>query len=1039
MDSPTRMRVRVGTVSSFLAVLLLVMSELSRLTGEVLDTRGRSFSANDLMGVGSPSREGWLAAFTGDLGGARTTWLTAYLVVDIVFILTYVWAAWTAKLTSWNSLAIAITVVGAFDMVEDVAAFVAVRGSSPPAGWLTWLLWIATMLKTTALLASGVVVMTRWRTNATYRAAVRRWCRATYRHRFSVLAILPIAVLGVLPGNDLLDQLPDVQRRWLLDGWGHAAAAAVAMTLVAAGLLLLGRLRTTTAWNPPTAGPADGKRAHLRLAAIAPALAVTGWVIMVARGSATLTNAPGLVWWPLAIFVGVPVAIALLSLWIRVRQASSATTGSPWFPKPVFTPLDLSFKEIVLRTGDVVATTALVIGGLGLVRSFTAVIALGATVSGTSLGWAVIAWVVGAGGAVAAWPLMRAVTDFLTWSPGDPVLGEGVLNRLRRTMSPSVTTTASPVVRLGVLAAGIGLLLVIGLEPEWFARHVGVIATATSALLAACLVIGGIVVVLEQRLSPEVFWFAPIKSPSVPVTTVIVVAIALTSTLGDDADIHGLQGLVKPPAVGRAVAQVPERPDVAQAFRNWVGATSGCGQTRSVGGRTVTLRPMFLVAAEGGGIRAAYWSAAAMDLLSGAAAVTESGVDWQAGDPSACSRPLLAGGASGGAVGLTVARFAGGSSARDRVVTMSAPDALGQATAGLFVRDLLYAVTGLPVFGRPSWEVADASQPVWRDRGALMEKVWADDAGLSGPFLPADQADASRSRTGALVLNSTRVSDGCRMWVSQLSLGSGPGAECDASSAPAGHTLDLIDLMSPVAAGGDGGEDDLCLGPMTAATGAMLASRFPFVTPSGVAGPCGGQIGQQFVDGGYVENSGLKTLVDLGPEWLVEVQRHNEEALGTPSPSLIIPIVVYLDNGTGTDLRVEPPQRTPELLVPQRTSSRAASSLVDTPALLREAERLVSSGSVLPGGADLQQLRDAVEDWRHHAAFVVHQSTVPAVTAPLGWVLSQQSIETMDRALLRQATTSADGSGSSRPAASSPILSGRGSLADALALMTPPG
>ncbi len=1031
------MRVRVGTVSSFLVVLLLVMSELSRLTGEVLDTTGRAYSADDLMGLGSPSREGWLAVFTGDLGSARAAWLTAYLVVDLVFIVTYVWAAWTAKLTSWTALAIAITVMGSFDLLEDLVALVVVRGSSPPAEWLTWLLWSATVLKTASLVAVVVVVVTRWRSSPGYRAALRRWAVAIFRHRFSVLAVLPIAVLGVLPGSDLLDQLPDVQRRWMLDGWGHAAAAGVAMSLVAAGLLLLGRLRSTTAWNPPPVGPTDGQRARLWLAVIAPALAFIGWVIMLVRGSATLTHAPGLVWWPLVIFVGVPVAIALLSWGIRVRQAGSATTGSPWFPKPEFTQLDPSTREIVLRAGDVVATTALVIAGLGLVRSFTAVIALGATVPGTSMGSAVLAWVVGAGGAVAAWPVMRLVTDALTWVPGAPALGSGVVDRVRSTMSPSVTTTASPLVRLGVLAAGVGLLLLIGLEPEWFARHAGVIATAMAALLAACLVIGGIVVVLEQRLSPEVFWFAPINSPSVPVTTVILAALALTSTLGDDADIHGLQGLVAPPAPGRVVATLPQRPDLATAFRDWEAATSGCGRATTVGGRTVTLRPMFLIAAEGGGIRAAYWSAAAVDLLSGAAAATGDGVDWRAGAPVTCSRPLLAGGASGGAVGLTVARFAGESSARDRVVRMSAPDALGQATAGLFVRDLLYAVTGLPVFGRPAWEVTDASQPVWRDRGALMEKVWADDAGLSGPFLPSDPTDASRSRTGALVLNSTRVSDGCRMWVSQLSLGSGPGAECDAASAPAGHTLDLIDLMRPVAPG-EGGDDDLCLGPMTAATGAMLASRFPFVTPSGVAGPCGGQIGQQFVDGGYVENSGLGTLVDLAPGWLVEVQRHNVEALASPSPSLVVPVVVYLDNGTGTDLRVDPPQRTPELLVPLRTSSRAASALVDTPALLREAERLVSARSVLPGGAEVEPIRAAVDGWRRHGAFVVHQSTVPAVTAPLGWVLSQQSIETMDRALTRQATTSADGPAGARPAGASPVLSGRGSLADALALVTPP-
>jgi hypothetical protein len=51
----------------------------------------------------------------------------------------------------------------------------------------------------------------------------------------------------------------------------------------------------------------------------------------------------------------------------------------------------------------------------------------------------------------------------------------------------------------------------------------------------------------------------------------------------------------------------------------------------------------------------------------------------------------------------------------------------------------------------------------------------------------------------------------------------------------------------------------------------MLASRFPFVTPSGVVGPCAAQGEQQLVDGGYVENSGLGTIVDLAPQWQSEV------------------------------------------------------------------------------------------------------------------------------------------------------------------------
>jgi hypothetical protein len=55
---------------------------------------------------------------------------------------------------------------------------------------------------------------------------------------------------------------------------------------------------------------------------------------------------------------------------------------------------------------------------------------------------------------------------------------------------------------------------------------------------------------------------------------------------------------------------------------------------------------------------------------------------------------------------------------------------------------------------------------------------------------------------------------------------------------------------------------------------------------------------------------------------------------------------------------------------------------------------------------------DVVED----AFALVHQSTFPSVTAPLGWVLSQESMATMDRGLAEQADPNA-------PEPTSPVLS----------------
>ena len=322
---------------------------------------------------------------------------------------------------------------------------------------------------------------------------------------------------------------------------------------------------------------------------------------------------------------------------------------------------------------------------------------------------------------------------------------------------------------------------------------------------------------------------------------------------------------------------------------------------------------------------------------------------------------------------------------------------------------------------------------MWLDRAGLMESAWERSSDLDGPFLPPD-GSVSTAVTGSLILNSTRVADGCRMWVSQVALASGDQQSCDFSPTPAGHTVDLFAALGSGAAGVPSATDH-CLGAVTAATGAMLASRFPFVTPSGVAGPCAGQPEQQLVDGGYVENSGLATIVDLAPVWLQEVQRRNAAALRTRAAQVdvIVPVVMYFDNGTGADLVANPPAPTAEILVPSTTDGRAKGALVDTPALLRNAARAIATQSLFDASTGAPaDLVTQIDQWRPKPVVVVHQSTFPAVTAPLGWVLSQESMATMDRALAEQADPRT-------PEPSSPVLSitANGSLRDAIRLARP--
>ena len=78
------------------------------------------------------------------------------------------------------------------------------------------------------------------------------------------------------------------------------------------------------------------------------------------------------------------------------------------------------------------------------------------------------------------------------------------------------------------------------------------------------------------------------------------------------------------------------------------------------------------------------------------------------------------------------------------------------------------------------------------------------------------------------------------------------------------------------------------------------------------------------MDGGYVENSGLATIVDSAPVWLQEVQRRNAAALrtGAAQVDVIVPVVMYFDNDTGGDLVATRRGRPPRSSSPPRRTAR---------------------------------------------------------------------------------------------------------------------
>jgi hypothetical protein len=247
--------------------------------------------------------------------------------------------------------------------------------------------------------------------------------------------------------------------------------------------------------------------------------------------------------------------------------------------------------------------------------------------------------------------------------------------------------------------------------------------------------------------------------------------------------------------------------------------------------------PVVLVAAEGGGIRAAYWSASVLAQLE----------DDTAGQPAPFSRHVFAiSGVSGGALGgatfaALVARRVQSPDASRRTRVAEVGETLGRdflspTLATMLFPDLLQRFIPLPVFN----DRAIAIEKSW-------ERAWArahpdDAARFSQPF--HDLWAKNPHAVPLLFLNSTVVETGQRALIHPL------GAYPEGQVGPLGDTLDVSRILGTEL-------------PLSAA--AHLSARFTYVSPAGLVDTHRSERSRwiRLVDGGYFDNSGTATLQEI--------------------------------------------------------------------------------------------------------------------------------------------------------------------------------
>ena len=277
-----------------------------------------------------------------------------------------------------------------------------------------------------------------------------------------------------------------------------------------------------------------------------------------------------------------------------------------------------------------------------------------------------------------------------------------------------------------------------------------------------------------------------------------------------------------------------QRPSVNEHFNHWRSALPDG-----------TKHPVVLVAAAGGGLRAAYWTAMSLAVI----ADNVKGFDRHVFAISGIS-----GGSLGGALFAALSRdgspdglrcaAAPNDSARPMVISgpyarcvrlFMSDDHLSPVLAKLLAPDLAQWLLPFPVYSfdrsialEESWE-RSYQQTMNRDTFAQGFARFTDDP-------------AVRARLPLLLLNSTHVETG-RRYITTTAVRDGDLSRHDFQNAS--DTLDVLQRDVPLS------------------TAVHNSARFTYVSPAGHLNRDDGREYGRLVDGGYFENSGLATLREI--------------------------------------------------------------------------------------------------------------------------------------------------------------------------------
>jgi hypothetical protein len=420
--------------------------------------------------------------------------------------------------------------------------------------------------------------------------------------------------------------------------------------------------------------------------------------------------------------------------------------------------------------------------------------------------------------------------------------------------------------------------------------------------------------------------------------------------------------------------------------------------------------PIFLVATEGGGIRAAYFTATVLNAL-------------EQKCPGFAQHVIALSSVSGGSVGSAV--FAG-QSADGAANTDRAGCTLGPMKAGaqltqsrnILSTDLLSPLLGASLFPDALQRILPLPVRSFDRARALeyaLEDGWrrantgckgCDPERMSDPVASLYARSDPRRPVPHLFLNTTEAGTGLSRpfatWdIGDLAVPERSVSEEERQALPHSTLVPVQNLMR---------RDDVPL-----STAAMLSARFPYLTPAAKLGNTG-----HYVDGGYFENSGTWLLSGIAQNLIGQrldyIDPNGDKALEQAVQNAIVIVVVIRSepctrkaesDGCDEDVYKGDADSTwNELLSPLRAllatrDKRSEYSINDLGAVTALIQRLTGAATVSTQAAETGTAANGMQCNEILCSATIRFYNAPGAEVPLTWMLSSRARQSMDNAVDR--------------------------------------